>query len=176
MITQQPGNRPARIIRRVLHPTRFSPLDGPAFRVACELAAGSDTELIVAHIANAKMLYGSSQYREEIEGRLEALRSSEAGVFISTVIATGPVASEISGLARDLNCELIVMRESAPGWVSGRLIETLSQRVKRMASCPIVCVSPTVGREEVGGERQLGEGNWLRTAKTMLEDTYEPVL
>ena len=132
-----PGGR----FRRILHPTRFSALDAGVFEIACALARDSDAELIVTHVANAEVLYRCQDYRAGIEQRLEVLQSSQPELCISTVIVSGPAASEIGALSRDLACDLLVMRESTPGWISGRWIESLSQRVKRMAPCPAVCVS-----------------------------------
>ena len=124
--------------QRILHPTRFSEADWAALDIACALARDASAELIVAHVADARRLYGSRGYRGEIERLLAAICRSRSEVCLSTLIATGDPASEIVGLCHDLRCDLLVMRPSAPGWLRGRVVESLSQRVKRLAPCTVI--------------------------------------
>lgn len=155
-------------IRRILFPTRFSPRDEVAYRIARALAREADAELLIVHAANARLLYESAEYRERIERRMELLQSYDPEIHATTVLVGGSPASEIAALGRDLDCDLVVMRRSRPRWTVGRFVESVSQRVERLATCPVVVVTaaavasphrhavwPTEADVEVGSESSI---------------------
>lgn len=126
--------------RRILHPTDFTPGDALPFQVACALARGLNAELIVMHSAPMKELREVRGYRAEIERRLNVLARSEPSLKITTNLLSGDPASRIVGWAYESLCDAIVMRQSRKNWLVGRFVDSVSQRVKRLAHCPVILI------------------------------------
>ena len=126
--------------RRILHPTDFTARDAFPFQVACALARGLDAELILMHSAPMKELRQVPGYRAEIERRLNLLAHSEPNLKITTNLLSGDPASRIAGWANESLCDAIVMRKSRKNWLVGRFVDSVSQRVKRLAHCPVILI------------------------------------
>jgi len=126
--------------RRILHPTDFTPRDALPFQVACALARGLNAELIVMHSAPMKELHEVPGYRAEIERRLNGRALSKPGLKITTNLLSGDPASRIVEWANESLCDAIVMRQSRKNWLVGRFVDSVSQRVKRLAHCPVILI------------------------------------
>lgn len=126
--------------RRILFPTDLTASDAFPFQMACALARGLDAELIVMHAAPMKELRDVPGYREEIERRLDWLRRFGADLKITTNLLSGDPASRIVGWANETLCDAIVMRGSRKQGLVGRLVENVSQRVKRLVPCPVILI------------------------------------
>lgn len=127
-------------IRRILHPTDLTRQDALPFQMACALARGLNAELIVMHSASGKELYHVPGYQEEIERRLKLLQLSDQDLKITTHLFSGDPASRIVGWANEIQCDAIVMRNSQKKWLVGRLVDNVSQRVKRLVRCPVILI------------------------------------
>jgi nucleotide-binding universal stress UspA family protein len=92
------------------------------------------------HSAPVTDLYHTPGYRAEIERRLDILRLSDPDLEITTCILSGDPASQIVGWANETLCDAIVMRSSEKRGLVGRLVDNVSQRVKRLVHCPVILV------------------------------------
>lgn len=126
---------------RILHPTDLTEKDVFPFQVACALARGLNAELTVLHVAPLANLVQIPGYRSRIENQLDLLRVSNPQVKITTLLLSGDPASEIVGWAEETQPCAIVMRRSQEKWLVGRLISSVSQRVKKQVLCPVVAVA-----------------------------------
>jgi len=77
---------------------------------------------------------------------LKLLASRLPDVPTTVISAWGDPASVIIGQTAE--CDLLVMRPSRPWWLVGRLVDSLSQRVCRLAHCPVMLIDPRNGKNE----------------------------
>jgi len=129
--------------RHILFPTDLTPRDLVPFSVACDLARGMNARLTVLHALPLGDGLGSFECRSEIEHRLRRIQASQPELFVSTSLVRGDPASQIIGWAQNMMPDLIVMRASRTRGFVGRLVDNVSQRVLRLASCPVVSVAAT---------------------------------
>lgn len=67
---------------------------------------------------------------------------------LKRVTRLGDVVGEIVGLAAQEECDLIVMASRGRGWLGRMVLGSLSEKVARRATCPVVTIQPfTVVRE-----------------------------
>jgi len=62
------------------------------------------------------------------------------GLKIATDIAVGHPAEEIVKKAKEMDCDLVVMGSRGLGEIKGYLLGSVSNRVTRHASCPVLVV------------------------------------
>lgn len=127
-----------RSYHRILHPTDLTELDAYPFQVARALARGLNAELIVMHAAPLSDLNEVPGYRARIEHQLKLMRLFEPGLTVTTHLFSGDPASQIVGWAEEALCDAIVMRSSRTSWFLGRLVDNVSQRVKKLVRCPVI--------------------------------------
>lgn len=139
--------------RRILHPTDLTAADVFPFQIARALARGLEAELIVMHSAPVNDLYHVPGYRAEIERRLNILRLSDPDLEITTCLLSGDPASQIVGWANETLCDAIVMRSSEKRGLVGRLVDNVSQRVKRLVHCPVILVPGQPADRRMNGKR-----------------------
>jgi nucleotide-binding universal stress UspA family protein len=142
-------------IRRLVHPTDFSPASGPAFRKALELAKQNGATLLIVHVlptlpmvADAYM--AASAYDEMLRAqRLQAekamgrfvKRARAAGVRATGhVVDFGAVSEAISRFAKRQRADLIVMGTHGYGILARALLGSVAERVISRASCPVMTV------------------------------------
>jgi nucleotide-binding universal stress UspA family protein len=142
-------------IRRIVHPTDFSPASGPAFKKAVELAKDDNAALAVVHVLPALPIVGDAYIaptaydemlraqRRQAEQHLARLvkRARAAGARASgTVIDSGAVADQIARVARRQGADLIVMGTHGHGIIARALLGSVAQRVISRASCPVMTI------------------------------------
>ena len=142
-------------IRRVVHPTDFSPASGPAFREARELAKRNGATLVIVHVlptlpmvADAYM--AASAYDEMLRGhRLQAekamnrvvKRARAAGVRTTGhVVDFGAVSEAIARFTKRQRADLIVMGTHGHGILARALLGSVAERVISRAPCPVMTV------------------------------------
>ena len=142
-------------VRRIVHPTDFSPASGPAFRKARELAKGNGATLVVVHVlptlpmvADAYM--AASAYDEMLRAhRLQAekamtrvvKRARAAGVRTTGhVVDFGAVAEAIARFTKRRRADLIVMGTHGHGILARALLGSVAERVISRAPCPVMTV------------------------------------
>jgi nucleotide-binding universal stress UspA family protein len=145
-------------IRRLVHPTDFSPASGPAFRKALELAKQNGATMLIVHVlptlpmvADAYM--AASAYDEMLRGqRLQAekamgrfvKRARAAGARVTGhVVDFGAIAEAISRFAKRQRADLIVMGTHGHGILARALLGSVAERVVSRAPCPVMTVRGT---------------------------------
>jgi nucleotide-binding universal stress UspA family protein len=135
--------------RRILHPTDFSQHSSYVFRIASDLARQNQATLLVLHtvpnLSAAAVSYGEVSSELEPEGyrrrAAEELRRAvppPAGVAIEYLIAEGEPADEISRVAHERSCDLIVMATHGHTGLRHLFSGSVAEDVVRRAPCPVL--------------------------------------
>ena len=142
-------------IRRIVHPTDFSPASGAAFRKAVELAKENRATLLIVHVLPTLPMVGdaymaASAYDEMLRAhRLQAdkamdrlvKRARAAGVRVTGhVLDFGPVAESIVRFAKRQRADLIVTGTHGHGVIAKVLLGSVAERVISRAPCPVMTV------------------------------------
>jgi nucleotide-binding universal stress UspA family protein len=142
-------------LRRIVHPTDFSPSSGPAFKKALELAKADRATLLLLHVlptlpmvgdaymaatAYDEMLRAHRRQADQQMGRL-VKRARAGGVRATgTVLDFGTPAERIVAFAKRQRADLIVMGTQGLGVLARALLGSVAQRVVTRASCPVMTV------------------------------------
>jgi universal stress protein A len=144
-----------RLVRRILHPTDFSPASRPAFNKALELARERDAELIIAHVLGsvAPVIgegYVSPQTYEQIQTsvrasgqkQLDALvgRAAKAKVRARGMLLDGVPYSQIVRAAKSQRADVIVMGTHGRSGIARLFLGSVAERVVATAPCPVLTV------------------------------------
>jgi nucleotide-binding universal stress UspA family protein len=136
-------------IRTVLHPTDFSPRSEYAFHLACALARDYGARLILAH---AKMppvvVYGDmgaapgepEGYDAVLREKLDRIEPFDPKIPVERYFVQGDPAGEIVRLAKEHQCDLIVMGTHGRTGLSRLLMGSVAEQVLRKAHCPVLTV------------------------------------
>ena len=142
-------------IRRILHPSDFSPASRPAFRRAVELARSLRSRLLLIHVIGPPPLAGEGYMTPEIiqsalrsqrdaaERRLRMLvnRARTAGVRVSAlVLESGMTHEQIVRVARRQRADMIVMGTHGRTGLTRLLLGSVAARVIATAPCPVLTV------------------------------------
>jgi nucleotide-binding universal stress UspA family protein len=73
-------------------------------------------------------------------------------VRLKQVVSLGEVAEEIVGTAAAEDCDLIVMASGGKNWLARLIRGSLTEKVVRLASCPVLTIQP-FARVRQDGER-----------------------
>jgi nucleotide-binding universal stress UspA family protein len=142
-------------IRRILHPSDFSPASGAAFARAVELARTARAELIVVHVMSivvpgigegfiSPRVYDDIQRSMSAEAgrRLDALlaRARKAGVRAKGLLLEGVAHERITRAARTQRADLVVMGTHGRTGVSRFFVGSVAERVVTLSPCPVMTV------------------------------------
>jgi nucleotide-binding universal stress UspA family protein len=145
-------------IRRILHPTDYSPAARPAFRKAVELARALRAQLVVVHVLSPVVvpvlsgeLYIPPDTYDDLQRTARAValrhldrlvaRAKQAGVRASRRLVEGaPVAERIVRTARALRADVIVMGTHGRTGVTRVVLGSVASRVVATAACPVLTV------------------------------------
>ena len=142
-------------IRRIVHPTDFSPASAPAFKKAIELAKDDKATLSMVHVLPALPIVGDAYIaptaydemfraqRAQAEKGMERLvsRARAAGVRATgTVLENGAVADQIARFSKRQGCGLIVMGTHGYGILARALLGSVAERVINKAPCPVMTI------------------------------------
>lgn len=137
------------------------PVDGSVFstnaaRKAVVIAQKHGSDITLLHVINHSQLFsmGHPQSMPMItDAMLEGLKSGADKILTETLAAISPTSVEIKteiewgipstiiiSKARDGICDLIVMGSRGLGAVSGLLLGSVSDRVAKVAPCPVMIV------------------------------------
>lgn len=142
------------MFQRVVVPTDFSDCSRNAWEVARRAVATPAGELIIAHILTEVPLYGEGtlsvetarNVRESARAWAEKAladwvdKARADGLKVRSVLRTGVPHEEIVGLAQDERADLIVIGTHGRGGMSRALLGSVTDRVVRMAVCPVLTV------------------------------------
>lgn len=136
-------------LRRILHPTDFSPSSEAAFALACSLARDHGAILLVVHIADligtgyegpfAMPPHNPNDF-EEVKNRLWKMIPPDAKVAVEHVFVIGDPCAEILRLAQERDCDLIAMGTHGRSGFGRLLMGSVAETVMRRATCPVLTV------------------------------------
>ena len=142
-------------IRRIVHPTDFSPASGAAFSKAVALAKENKATLVIVHVlptlpmvadaymaasAYEEMLRGHRRQAEKSMDRV-ARRARAAGVRVTShVVDFGAISDAIVRFAKRQRADLIVIGTHGHGVLAKILLGSVAERVISHASAPVMTV------------------------------------
>jgi nucleotide-binding universal stress UspA family protein len=142
-------------IRRVLHPTDFSPASRAAFARAVDMARENRAELLLVHVLSPVMTippegYVAPKLYQELEAsnraaaqkQLGALgaRARKAGVKATSLLSEGMAADRIVQAARTRRADLIVIGTHGRTGLAKFFLGSVAARVAATAPCPVLTV------------------------------------
>ena len=142
-------------IRRILHPSDFSPASRAAFARALEMARDNRAELVLAHVITPYVPIAGEGYLppkvwEEMEAstrahatkQLEALaaRAKKAGARVKTLLLEGVPHERIARGAKGQRADLIVMGTHGRSGLAHLFLGSVAERVVASAPCPVMTV------------------------------------
>lgn len=137
-------------LKEILVPVDFSECTEKALAYAVPLAQQFNATLTLLHVVEPTFMPASEMgVVVELEGtddaakRLEQLRRRIAGpVRCRTVVKSGVAESEIIGVARESDCDLIILSTHGRSGMERLLLGSTMEKVVRRAGCPILVVRP----------------------------------
>jgi nucleotide-binding universal stress UspA family protein len=137
-------------IRAILCPTDFSESARHAFRLAVALARDQRARLLVLHVATPPPLvsYGELQrsleqtggYRHELENQLRQVHDTGSAIVAEYRVVAGDPGAEITSIAKEATCDLIVMGTHGRTGLGRLLIGSVAEQVLRRAHCPVLTI------------------------------------
>jgi nucleotide-binding universal stress UspA family protein len=148
-------------IRTILHPTDFSECSRAAFHLASKLAQAEGARLVILHVKQElgpMVAYGEAldqlvpaEYEEKLQEVLHWFQVPDPRVRVEHQIARGNAAQEILRMAREINCDLIVMGTHGRTGVDHLVLGSVAEQIQRRSPCAVVTVS--TGHREATGSR-----------------------
>lgn len=138
-------------IKTILHATDFSEHSQCAFHLACALARDYGARLVVLHVlAPPVVVYGEGvlpalpvENQDLCRDRLQSLAVSIPDVDIEDRLAEGEAAGEILRVAKDVQCDLIVLGTHGRKGLGRLLMGSVAEKVLRRAACPVLTARAT---------------------------------
>ncbi|MGH7383824.1 MAG: universal stress protein [Candidatus Rokuibacteriota bacterium] len=142
-------------IRRILHPTDFSPASAAAYKRAVDLAKGNRAELLVVHVLTATVPivadgYVSPQVYEDMisatrtyaRKHLDALvgKAKRAGARVKGLLLEGVPHERIARAARTRKVNLIVIGTHGRTGLAKLFLGSVASRVLTISPCPVLTV------------------------------------
>lgn len=143
------------MMRRILHPSDFSPASSAALRKAIEMAKASRGQLLIAHVLSpvvpvAGEGYISPKVYDEIatssrtwaQQKLAKLLAQvkKAGVRASGTLLEGIAHEQIVRFARSKRVDVIVMGTHGRSGLAKLFLGSVAGRVVAAATCPVLTV------------------------------------
>lgn len=142
-------------IRRIVHPTDFSPASRAAFSRAVELARANRAELTVVHVMTPIVPYLGEGYatpqayeamlasvRAQAQKQLDRLlaRARARGVRARGLLLEGIAHDRIARAARARRADLIVIGTHGRTGLARFFLGSVAARVIAVAPCPVLTV------------------------------------
>jgi universal stress protein A len=143
-------------VRRILHPSDFSPASTRAFRYALEAAKVNRARLMILHVLSPVVPVVGDEYvasprvyvdlqraaREQGERQINRLvsRAKQAGVRAVGLLREGAPADGIVRAARATRAGMIVMGTHGRTGMARLLLGSVATRVIGTAPCPVLTV------------------------------------
>jgi nucleotide-binding universal stress UspA family protein len=133
----------------IVHPTDYSAVSRQAFELACRIARERGSRLVVMHVAEPVTISSIGMapvpplpkgYRGAWESRLRLLQSADPTVGVEHRLEEGDIADAILRVARETQCDLIVMANSERTWLGRLFFGSVTTEVERKAPCPVLSV------------------------------------
>lgn len=139
-------------IRRILVPIDFSECSRKALDYALGFARQFQAELFLLHVVTPPFAYGEygvvdlasveSEMHEAAIGQLNQLSRDQVGetTRCTNRIASGQIMTEIVGLAREENIDLLILSTHGRTGLRHVLLGSVTEQVVRHAPCPVLVV------------------------------------
>jgi nucleotide-binding universal stress UspA family protein len=142
-------------IRRVLHPTDFSPASTPAFKRAVEMAKANRAELLVVHVMGPVVPimgdgYVSPQVYEDLEAAARSAaqkqlrklieKAKHAGARVKGLLLDGMAHERIAQAARARKADLVVIGTHGRTGFAKLFLGSVASRVLAVSPCPVLTV------------------------------------
>ena len=142
-------------LRRILHPTDFSPASRAAFKRAVAMAEADRAQLLLVHVLAPPLPIAGEGYispnvyddlensaRKYAQTHLSALQAKarKAGVKAVTLLLEGVVHEEIARAAKSKKADLIVIGTHGRTGLAEFFLGSVASRVAAAASCPVMTV------------------------------------
>ena len=142
-------------LRRILHPSDFSPASRASFAHATSMATAERAELLLVYVLTPQVAmvgdgYISPQVYDDMEAaakkygqkRLDvlAVKARRSGVRAKTVLLHGVADQQIIRAARSKKADLIVMGTHGRTGLARLFLGSVASRVVAGASCPVLTV------------------------------------
>jgi nucleotide-binding universal stress UspA family protein len=142
-------------LRRILHPTDFSPASRASFARAVSMAKAERAELLLAHVLTPQFAmagdgYMSPRIYDDMEAaarkygqkRLSALavKASKSGARAKTLLLHGVADEQIIRAARSKKADLIVIGTHGRTGLARLFLGSVASRVVAGARCPVLTV------------------------------------
>jgi nucleotide-binding universal stress UspA family protein len=133
------------MLKKILAPTDFSDLSVRGVRYACQLAKGVGAEVTILNVVIVDESGINKGEMEENKQRLEEfvvknVADIGANLRIRKVVDAGQPYGAIVDCAENERIDLIVMSSHGRSGLSRMLIGSVTDKVLRAASCPILVV------------------------------------
>ena len=137
----------------ILVPTDFSTASDAAVPHAEALARQSSAELLVLHVQEPPLAYGTGELyyglpepdSELIQKMLDAVKPADPGVPCRHRLAMGDPAAEILRIAAAEGAEMIVMGTHGRTGLFRALMGSVAEAVVRRAPCPVLIYRAAAG-------------------------------
>lgn len=134
-------------IHTILHPTDFSEDAAEAFRLASMLAHDYQARLVALHVEPSEFVYSGfiggptpDLYREELWTQLRSLATRNDAQSVEPILAQGVPVDEILRVAKEMDCDLIVMGTQGRTGLGRLLMGSVAEAVIRGAERPVLTV------------------------------------
>ncbi len=140
-------------INRILVPIDWAELSNRAFHLAASLARDHNAELVVLNVVPLPAeMYGppSECYLDHLLVELHRLRPNDPNTRVQYLLAEGFPAPEILRVAREAQCDLIVMGTHGRTGLNRFVMGSVAEEVLRLARCLVLTVTCNVPANLIG--------------------------
>jgi nucleotide-binding universal stress UspA family protein len=154
-------------MKLILHPTDFSEHSRHALNLACALAQHNNARVLLAHVVTLPppppQPYneaGLASYEDinsgEIDARMAQIRAEHPNIEFEEALSEGKPAIEILRIARESNCDAIVIGTHGRSGLGRLLMGSVAEKIVREASCPVITVKAPVEMRETREQNEVG--------------------
>jgi nucleotide-binding universal stress UspA family protein len=123
-------------IKTILHPTDFSERSAIAFHLACSLARTYHARLLVLHVHPP----GETLIESFCWSDLRQYQDPDSKIEVEHVLKEGDPAAVIVQLARETECDVIVMGTHGRTGLARLLTGSVAAKVVHHAPCAVVAI------------------------------------
>jgi len=133
------------LLKKILAPTDFSELSAEGVRYACHLARDVGAQVIVLNVivldeSNTTGKGEMERHKQRLEEFVGKTISHRADLKIREVVVAGQPYGAIVNCAEHEKVDLIVMSTHGRGGLSRMLIGSVTDKLLRSATCPVLVV------------------------------------
>lgn len=142
--------------RKLLCPTDFSDCSLHGLHLAYSLAHQHAAKLIIVHVVDVlygKQTYGGVQvevrpddFPQQQLQRLQRFHPHYPDVEVEHVLVEGQPAQEVLRLAKEQNCDLIVIGTHGRTGLERFILGSVAETILREAPCPVLTVNESAAR------------------------------